>query len=151
MPPPPVPLPPRDDPRIRWSEDTLRFRDTDANGHVNNTSFSEFCENGRVQFFRAHMAPPGVDGPFFVIGRFAIDYRAELHYPGTVRTGTWLCALGRSSVTFRQVVIAPDGGLAAEARSVCVQMDRATRRPLPFADGMREAALALLLPDLAAD
>jgi acyl-CoA thioester hydrolase len=140
-------IPAPDDPRVRWHEDVLRFRDTDANRHVNNTTFSEFCESGRVQFFRERFrALPGPER-YFVVARFAIDYRAELHYPGTVRTGTWLAALGRTSVTFHQRVLAADGGLAAQATSVCVQMDAATRRPLPFDAATRAAVAALVVPE----
>lgn len=142
---PPFPAP--DDPRVRWHEDVLRFRDTDANRHVNNTTFSEFCESGRVQFFRERFRSLPGPARYFVVARFAIDYRAELHYPGTVRTATWLCALGRTSVTFRQRVLAADGSLAAEATSVCVQMDAQTRRPLPFDEATRGAVADLVLPE----
>jgi acyl-CoA thioester hydrolase len=137
--------PAADDPRVQWHEDVLRFRDTDANRHVNNTTFSEFCESGRVRFFRERLRTGPGPARYFVVVRFAIDYRAELHYPGTVRTGTWLAALGRTSVTFRQRVLAEDGGLAADATSVCVQMDAATRRPLPFDDADRAAIAALMV------
>ena len=138
--------PAHDDPRVQWHEDVLRFRDTDANRHVNNTTFSEFCESGRVKFFRERFrALPGPNR-YFVVARFAIDYRAELHYPGIVRTGTWLSALGRTSATFRQQVLAEDGSLAAEATSICVQMDADTRRPLPFEAATRAAIAALVVP-----
>lgn len=144
-------VPSDDDPRVQWHEDVLRFRDTDANRHINNTTFSEFCESGRVRFLRGRLSPRdgqgrGVDR-YFVVARFAIDYRAELHFPGLVRTATWLVALGRTSVTFRQRVLAEDGGLAAEATSVCVQMDVGTRRPLPFGDDVRARIGSLLVPE----
>ena len=46
-----------DDPRVVWTEDVLRFADTDANGHVNNTLFSVLCESGRVNMFRTRSIP----------------------------------------------------------------------------------------------
>ena len=128
-----------------WTEDVLRFGDTDANGHVNNTVFSVLCEGGRVGLFAAHLTPLLDAGAFFVIARLAVDFRAELHYPGTVRTATWIEAVGRSSIRFGQEI--HDGGtVAARAESTCVLMDRATRRSTPLPDPVRAAVEALLRP-----
>ena len=80
-----------------------------------------------------------------MIARLAIDFRAELFYPGSVRTGTWLTRLGRSSVGLAQAIVAGDR-LAAEAEAVCVLMDGATRRPMPFPDATRQALEAMLPP-----
>lgn len=133
------------DPRVFWTEDVLRFRDTDANGHINNSIFAVLCESGRVSFFRARLTPHLPPDIFFVIARLTIDFRAELHYPGAVRTGTWVTRLGRSSITLRQAIVR-DGRLAAGAEGVCVLMDRATRRSTPFSGAARQAAQEALRP-----
>lgn len=132
-----------EDPRVLWVEDVIRFRDTDMNGHVNNSTFAVFAESGRVNYFRTRVTPTGREH-FYSIARLAIDFRRELHYPGRVRTGTWLSRLGRSSIGIAQVILAPDGGVAAETEAVCVHMDRATRRPKPFPDGVRAAVEPLV-------
>jgi acyl-CoA thioester hydrolase len=134
-----------DDPRVVWTEDVLRFADTDANGHVNNTLFSVLCESGRVNMFRTRFDPTLPANRFFVIARLAIDFRAELFYPGKVRTGTWLTKLGRTSVGLAQAIVG-NKGLAAEAEAVCVLMESATRRPMPFPDETRRALESMLLP-----
>lgn len=126
------------DPRIVWTEDVLRFADTDANGHINNTLFSVLCESGRVNLFRTRFDPTLPESRYFVIARLAIDFRAELHYPGRVRTGTWITRFGRTSVALGQAIMS-GGVLAAEAEAVCVLMDPATRRPMPFPDETRRA------------
>jgi acyl-CoA thioester hydrolase len=131
------------DSRIVWTEDVLRFADTDANGHVNNTLFSVLCESGRVNLFRTRFDPTLPEDRFFVIARLAIDFRAELFYPGKVRTATWLTTLGRTSVSLAQAIVAGDR-LAAEAEAVCVLMDGATRRPTPFPDATRQALESML-------
>jgi len=131
------------DPRIVWTEDILRFGDTDLIGHVNNSVFSVLCESGRVRLFREKLNPTLAQGQYFVIARLAIDFRTELHYPGRVRTGTWLTRIGRSSLGVRQAIL--DGEtVAGEAEGVCVLIDGATRRPTPFLDATRLAAEALL-------
>ena len=45
------------DPRVVWTEDVLRFGDTDANGHINNALFATLCESGRVNLFRTRFDP----------------------------------------------------------------------------------------------
>ncbi|HZY22815.1 MAG TPA: thioesterase family protein [Beijerinckiaceae bacterium] len=82
---------------------------------------------------------------FFVIARLGIDFRAELNFPGRVRTGTWITRLGRSSVSLAQVILSGDT-LAAEADAVCVLMDGGTRRPMPYPDATRRALESMLRP-----
>ena len=131
------------DPRVIWTEDVLRFGDTDAIGHVNNSVFSVLCESGRVNLFRTRIDPTLPRGRYFVIAHLAIDFLAELHYPGRVRTGTWLTRLGRSSMSLAQVIVAGET-IAARAAGVCVLMDRATRRPTPFGEETRKLAEGLV-------
>jgi acyl-CoA thioester hydrolase len=129
---------------VLWVEDVLRYADTDANGHINNSTFSVLCESGRVHLFAQKLNPTLPPGVFFVIARLAIDFRAELHYPGRVRTGTGITRIGRSSLDLAQVIVF-EGRVAGEAEGVCVLMDERTRRATPFPDATREAAERLLL------
>src|SRR4028118_2332068 len=57
------------DPRVVWVEDVLRFRDTDKNGHINNSVFSVLCESGRVNLFGLKFDPLLRPGTFYVIAR----------------------------------------------------------------------------------
>ena len=134
------------DPRVVWTEDVLRFRDTDKNGHVNNSVFSVLCESGRVNLFAKTFDPSLRPGTFFVIARLVIDFRAELHYPGRVRTATWVSRVGRSSMGLKQAIVS-DAGVAADSEAVCVLMDGATRRPTPFPDAVRRIAEDMLRPE----
>src|SRR3954471_16180972 len=86
----------RADPRVAWSEDVLRFGDTDMNGHVNNAVFAVLAESGRVNLFRTQLGEDEREGCYFVIARLLIEFKAELHYPGRVSTGTWIRHLGRT-------------------------------------------------------
>ena len=53
------------DPRVVWTEDVLRFGDTDANGHINNALFATLCESGRVNLFRTRFDPTLPANRFF--------------------------------------------------------------------------------------
>ena len=137
------------DPRVMWVTDVLRFGDTDAFGHINNSTFSVLCESGRVHLFATRLKPTLPPSAYFVIARLAIDFRAELHYPGEVRTGTWLTKLGRTSLTLEQVLVS-NTQVAAIAEGICVLADAATRRPTPWPDATRQAVEDLLRPSLGA-
>lgn len=135
----------RAEPRVSWTRDVLRYCDQDANGHVNNSVFSVFCESGRVHHLNEVLKARGTPGIFFVIARLAIDFRAELHYPGEVEVGTWLPSIGRSSIAYRQVILDQTGRLVANSDATVVQMDAATRRPAPFCDALRARLEPLVL------
>ena len=131
------------DPRVAWVGDVLRFGDTDAFGHVNNSVFSVLCESGRVHLFATRLRPTLPPGTIFSIARLTINFRAELHYPGEVRTGTWFTKLGRTSVTVEQVLVS-NHRVAATAEGVCVLVDAATRHPMPWPDATRQGVEEIL-------
>ena len=134
------------DPRVAWTDDVIRFSDTDQNGHVNNATFAVFCESGRVNYLRSVLGPAREPGGYFVVATLTIAFRAELHYPGRVRSGTWLRSVGRTSIGFGQVLLDEAGRLVATSEAVTVSMDATTRRPSPIAGRMRDLALARLRP-----
>jgi acyl-CoA thioester hydrolase len=132
-----------DDPRVVWTTDVLRYGDTDANGHINNSTYSVLCESGRVNLFTTRLVPVMPPGPYFVIVRIAIEFRAELFYPGTVRTASWLSKVGRTSLGIEQALFCGDT-LAATSDAVCVVMDADTRRPTPIPEAARAVAEGML-------
>lgn len=118
-----------------WTYDKLRYSDTDRQGHVNNAVFATFFETGRVAFLYDRdlaLATPGCE---FVVAHLAIDFRAELHFPGTVDIGTRVLRIGRSSFTVGQGVF-KDDLCVATAESVAVQMNRESRRSQPLSPAM---------------
>jgi len=140
----------REDGRVVWTEDILRFGDTDANGHINNAAFAVFCESGRVNLLHDALAPVRERGGFFVIVKLTIEFKAELHYPGRVHCGTWILALGRSSVTFGQALLDDAGRLVATSEAVTVAMDGGTRRPTQLEGAVRAAIEPMLRPEMGA-
>ena len=123
-----------------WTVEKIRFQDVDRQDHVNNVMFAVYAESGRLEFLRA-IAPEADAGRdmFWVIARLTIDFRAQLYYPGEVRIGTRVVALGRSSVTLGQGLFAA-GSCVATAESVLVQVDPATGRSVPLTEAQRDAA-----------
>jgi acyl-CoA thioester hydrolase len=112
----------------------VRWRDTDALGHVNHAVFLTYLEEGRDAFFAAALGGE----PDYVVARIEIDLRAEVRHPQrrvTVRLEVE--RLGTTSLTTRETILTPDGEVAAEARVVTVRWDREARKPVPFTDAER--------------
>ena len=123
----------------RWTE-RLRYGDTDRQGHVNNAVYATLFESSRVAFLFDPEAPVAPAGAQFVLARIAIDFRREMLWPGTVEIAAAVTRIGRSSVALRQALWR-EGVLSAEAESVVVLMDDATRAAVPLPEETR-AALA---------
>jgi acyl-CoA thioester hydrolase len=114
---------------------TIRHGDLDAQGHFNNTVFASFFESGRVELIRHPEYGLRVPGTTLVLARTEIDFRRELHYPGTVEIGTGIAEIGRSSFTFAHALF-DDGACAATGHATMVLIDAATRRSRPLPDDL---------------
>ncbi len=120
----------------------VRWRDTDALGHVNHAVFLTYLEEGRDAFYVQVL---GSD-PEYVVVRLEIDLRAEVRHPDqrvTVRIHPE--QLGTTSLITRETILTSSGEVAAEARVVTVRWDPGQRRPVPFSETER-TRLAAALP-----
>lgn len=124
-----------------WARDTLRYCDTDKQGHINNIAFAVFCETGRVQFLLEPGQPLTPPGTFIVIARLALDFLGEIHWPGEVRIGTGIAAIGRSSFTLGQGIFVDDRCVGI-ADSVLVLADETSRRSTALPEAMRQRLMA---------
>lgn len=114
-----------------WTEVTLRYGDTDKLGHVNNAVFVTLLESGRAELLFNEDGCLAGAGKTMVLANVNVDYKAELHYPGSVRVGTGLVSIGRSSLKLVQVIYKGDK-LCAVAESTIVLIDEKSRKPIPF-------------------
>ena len=124
-------------PRSHRLEIQVRFGDTDAMGHLNNTSFASYAESGRLAFVGTF----GEEVRSLILAHLAIDFRRQVRFGETVVVETQVERIGRSSFTLHQRVLA-DGTLAADIRSVVVYFDYASAAAKSIPDRLR----ALLEP-----
>ncbi len=122
----------------------VRWRDTDAQGHVNHAVFLTYLEEGRDAFYVQAL---GTD-PSYVVVRLEVDLRAEVRYPDqrvTVRIQAE--RLGTTSLTTRETILTSSGEVAAEARVVTVRWDATNRQPIPFNEAERTRLVAGMARD----
>lgn len=120
----------------------LRFADTDRNGHITNSVFAICCQNARMELLCDPRKVPLPPSAQFVIARLLLEFRAELHWPGTVAVGTRVERVGRSSVTLMQGLFI-DECCAATAESVVALMDKTSRRSTRLPEATAQALRAL--------
>lgn len=117
---------------------TIRYSDQDAMGHVNNVVLAQYVEAARALMIQSvidRFDHPGLD---FVLARVIIDYRAELHYPGTVEVGGRFVRLGSKSLTSGYGIFLGDKCVAT-AESINVFFDINTRKSTTPPDDVRRA------------
>jgi acyl-CoA thioester hydrolase len=111
-----------------------RWTDFDALGHVTHAAYPVFLDEARDAYLTE--AVGSFDDWPWVVAHVSIDYLRELRLPTReVTVRTTVTETGRTSVTFAQQVLGPDGAHAIDARSVVVAWDEAERRPRELADG----------------
>ncbi|ARU05958.1 thioesterase [Comamonas serinivorans] len=117
--------------------DKVRYNDTDRQGHVNNAVFATFMELARVEVLERPELALSEAGTSFVLARLAIDYRAEIHWPGEVQIATRVGQVGRSSIAFEQAIF-QHGQLCGHGQSVVVLVDGQTKRSRPLSEAARD-------------
>jgi acyl-CoA thioester hydrolase len=117
--------------------DNVRYADLDPNQHVNNAVYATYFETGRVTLMKDRSRGLMPAGLTWIMVRLDIHFRAELRWPGTIELGLGVAKLGRTSVTFDQVVFS-EGRCVASAQSVNVLIDEVSRKPTPLTDELIE-------------
>ncbi len=112
--------------------ETIRFGDLDRQNHINNAVFATYFESGRVIVLYGEEYGLIVPGASFVLAHLAIDFLGEMHWPGHVEIGTAIARVGNASIEMDQALFVK-GQCVAAARNVLVLIDKATRKPRPFA------------------
>jgi acyl-CoA thioester hydrolase len=108
--------------------ESIRFRDCDAMGHVNNAVYSTYLEQARIGVLG------GLDD--FILARVEVDFRAELDAGGEVEVLTRCPRIGTKSFDLEHK-IRKDGRLVAEAKSVLVGYDYAKRESIPISEDLK--------------
>jgi acyl-CoA thioester hydrolase len=80
-----------------WTDISIRFRDCDPMGHVNNAVYLTYLEVGRQVYWQRLADPRRFDQVPFIIARVEIDYRSPAGVGETVRVFVRTSWVSRSS------------------------------------------------------
>ncbi|HTQ37400.1 MAG TPA: acyl-CoA thioesterase [Pirellulales bacterium] len=119
----------------------VQWGDQDLFGHVNNTVYFRWFESARVDYLhRLGMARLHGDealGP--ILAHIGCNFRRQLQYPDTVRIGTHITHIGRTSMTIEQALwsTAQNLALAADVTSTIVLFDYNPQKPIHVPENIR--------------
>jgi acyl-CoA thioester hydrolase len=107
---------------------TVRYRDLDAQGHVNNAVYLTYLESARIAYYQAvgFWHPGAFPKTGMVVAHNAIDYLAPIFLGESVRVGLRTDEMGRKSLRLSFQIEKGDGTVAARGASVMVAFDNAT-------------------------
>ncbi|MEA3326876.1 MAG: thioesterase family protein [Chloroflexota bacterium] len=120
---------------------TVRYRDLDPQGHVNNTVYLTYLESARLGYYQQagiyHPDSRILTG--MVVVRNEIDYLAPIRFREAVKVGLRVERMGTKSITFAfQIETDPAGVPLARGKSVMVVYDNAADRGIPIPSDWRE-------------
>lgn len=127
---------------------STRWADNDVYGHVNNVVYYSWFDTA----VNAHLIEQGVldihaGSTIGLVIETQCNYFAPLAFPQVVEAGIRVARLGGSSVRYEVGLFAYGEEMSAAAgHFIHVYVDRATRRPVPVPEPLREVLQALVVP-----
>jgi len=118
----------------------IRFGDTDAMGHTNNSRFLTFCESARLDYWEAATGVPfalvthgAVES--LILAEIRVTYRSPSYFGEPLTVESRIGHLGRTSFTMEHRVTAQANArgtarLVATAEDILVLYDYVTERPM---------------------
>ena len=121
---------------------SVRWRDMDAMGHVNNAKYISYLEEARVRWM---LGVPGasMSGTIVpVVAATNVNYRAPIVWPNDIVVELFVERLGTSSVTIGHRIVdqKDEGVLYSDGNVVVVWMDTGTGRSAPLPEAIRAAS-----------
>jgi acyl-CoA thioester hydrolase len=118
---------------------TVRFRDIDAMGHVNNAVFFTYLETARVDYMRDVvflLEGRDLTQVGLILAQISCQFQAPIFYGQLVEVGTRAVEMRNSSFIIEHRIEA-DGQLAALAEAVVVHYDYQAGRSVRIPDEIR--------------
>jgi acyl-CoA thioester hydrolase len=116
----------------------IRFRDTDAMGHVNNAVYATYTEVARQAYWRALTQSPDYKRVPFILARIELDFRSPAFVGETLEVGIRADWIGGRSFAFRYAIRdRATRRLVAQALTVMAVYDYESERTYPFPPELR--------------
>jgi len=122
----------------------VRFGDTDAMGHANNSRFLTFCESARIEYWEAATGEPmalvthGAEESL-ILADIRVSFRAQVYFGEVLTVESRVGRIGRTSFTLEHRITAGESRvgaprLVATAEGVQVLYDYGSARPRVIPD-----------------
>ena len=121
---------------------SVRWRDMDAMGHVNNANYVSFLEEARVRWLLGVEGVSLSDRIVPVVAATNVNYRLPIVWPNDIVVELFVERLGNSSVTIGHRIVdqQDESKLYSDGNVVVVWMDAQTGKSAPLPEAVREAS-----------
>ncbi|MDG5786919.1 thioesterase family protein [Evansella sp. AB-P1] len=121
---------------------TVRFSETDAFGHVNNTIAFVYFEEGRINYFK----DIGLSEEWFskkgklipVTADLQCDYKKQVYFDENIEVSVKINMIGKTSVDLHYMITNSVGEVCMTGRGKMVQVSRATGVATPWSESSRK-------------
>ena len=118
----------------------IRFYETDALRHVNNTVVPQWFETAREPVFKVFTPELDLANWPLILASFTVDFVAQIHYGHDVTVTTGIERIGNSSFVVYQE-LHQQNTLVAKGSTTVVHFDYQTRRSALISDEQRAQLL----------
>ena len=115
---------------------TVRFSETDAFGHLNNTTAFVYFEHGRISFFKQiglmqDWTKKEIEA-IPVTADLHCDYVKQVYFDEELQIGLKLNRVGRSSMDIHYMAVNGSGEICFTGRGAIVQVSSKTGQSIPW-------------------
>lgn len=126
---------------VHWL--TVRFRDLDSLGHVNNAVYATYLESARIDYYRRLTGLP-LEQLNIILAELTISYKLPAFFDDRLGVGVRIASFGTKSMVMEYVIAREsDGALVASARSVLVMYDYAQGKTIAVPEELKRRAAEL--------
>lgn len=121
---------------------SVRWRDMDSMGHVNNAKYISYLEEARVRWMLGVEGVSMTDRIAPVVAATNVNYRLPIVWPNDIVVELFVERLGNSSVTIGHRIVdqQDESKLYSDGNVVVVWMDTQTGKSAPLPDAIRNAS-----------
>lgn len=117
----------------------IRFNDVDMFGHLNNTVYVQFLDQGKYAYFRQFMEGTFGSTPTApVIVNINVDYLVPAHIDDNLTVATAITKIADTSLVLEQEIADTDGHVKCRARTTMVNINLKTGVPETVDDNWRK-------------
>ena len=126
--------------KVLETEIQKRFSDVDPFQHVNNVSQQMYFDVGKMEYYEQVLGDEVLLGDLRIITvSTSTSYMGQIRFEDRIAVTTCVERIGTKSLTLLQRIVADDGTVRSQSRSVMVAFDFEAQQSVPVPDAWRRA------------
>ena len=126
--------------KVLETEIQKRFSDVDPFQHVNNVSQQMYFDVGKMEYYEQVLGDEVLLGDLRIITvSTSTSYMGQIRPEDRIAVTTCVERIGTKSLTLLQRIVADDGTVRSQSRSVMVAFDFEAQQSVPVPDAWRRA------------